>query len=306
MANTILTPTVIARRALATLYDTIVLAQLVYRDYDQDFSGKQGDTITVRKPATFEAKVFNRANGIQLQDITEGSFPVTLDTLLDVSFPVTSEERTLELDQLQERVIAPAAEAIAQDVDKRLADGLVDAANGSGGGGTVVSSGSASSVFTGKNGARALLGRKNIPFGDRFAVLSPEAAGVALDDPRFVEADKSGTTTALREGSVGRVYGFNTYESQTLGSAAQPEDGVAFHRQAVALVSRTLEKPDGVSTEHFAVENHGGLGIRVVKAYDINKKQDIYSLDFLCGVEAIRPEAAVELDFDAPEPESGD
>ncbi|MFE0517319.1 P22 phage major capsid protein family protein, partial [Streptomyces sp. NPDC058964] len=73
MANTFLTPDLIATRALATLYDTTVMAQLVHRDYDSDFRGRVGDTVTVRKPAVFTAQEFNRSTGIQPQDAVEGS-----------------------------------------------------------------------------------------------------------------------------------------------------------------------------------------------------------------------------------------
>ncbi len=41
MANRFITTHVIAARGLATLYNTIVLAGLVWRDFDADFRGKQ-------------------------------------------------------------------------------------------------------------------------------------------------------------------------------------------------------------------------------------------------------------------------
>lgn len=43
MANTLLTPSMIARRALATLYNQTVMAQLVWRDYEPEFAGKIGE-----------------------------------------------------------------------------------------------------------------------------------------------------------------------------------------------------------------------------------------------------------------------
>ena len=64
MANTLLTPSVIAQAALATLYETTVAAQLVHRDYDSEFVARVGDTVTIRKPAVFEAKEFDEATGI--------------------------------------------------------------------------------------------------------------------------------------------------------------------------------------------------------------------------------------------------
>lgn len=58
MSNTILTPNIIANEALDVLRTNAVMANLVHRDYSSEFVAGVGDTITVRKPATFEAKEF--------------------------------------------------------------------------------------------------------------------------------------------------------------------------------------------------------------------------------------------------------
>jgi hypothetical protein len=296
---TLITPSVIASAALPTLYNTIVLAGLVSRDYDSDFSGKAGDTITVRKPATFSVDEFDRADGIQLQDPSEGSFTVSLDTIPDVSFPVTTEELTLEVDQFRERLLTPAMEAIAQYLDGKLAETLIDAAEGVGGGGTASATGSTPENAAFRE-ARAKLSRAKLPLTGRYAVLSPEATAEVLGDELIVAVDKSGSPLALREGIIGRLFGIESYESQVLGYGAGDAgqaDGVAFHRSAIALVTRTLEKPMGLADSQVAVENYKGLGLRVVYDYDVDKKQDIVSVDFLYGRKAVRPEGAVQLNF---------
>ena len=298
---TLITPSVIASSALATLYNTTVLLPLVNRDYDSDFTGKQGDTITVRTPASFSVNEFDRATGIVLQDPTEGSFTVTLNKLLDVSFPVTSEELTLEIDRFEERLLNPAMEAISQDVDGRLAEQLVDAANASGGGGVATGLGtSAGERHAAFRKARRILSRNKLPFSERYSVLSPEGVEAITGDQIVLQANTSGSTLALREGAVGRLSGFDTYESQVFGLGAADKgqaDGVAFHKSAVAAVTRTLEKPMGVSANQVAVQNYKGLGLRVVRDYDVDKKQDVISIDTLIGVSTIRAAAAVELDF---------
>jgi hypothetical protein len=294
---TLITPTTIARSALATLYNTTLLAALVHRDYDSAFAGKVGDTVNVRVPATFTAEVFNRADGITLQDPTESSVPVVLDTILDVSFPVTTEELTLELDDFETRLLTPAMEAIVQDVDGRLAEKLIDAANDTGGGGVASGTSNPKDAFL---TARARLSRAKMPLANRYALLSPEATSDALTEDLFVRADASGSTQALREAQLGRIFGFDTYESQVLGYGPNDRgqaDGVAFHRDAVALVTRTLERPMGVAQNQVAIESYKGLGLRVVYAYDVDKKQDVISVDFLMGTKALRNAGAVELDF---------
>lgn len=298
---TLITPSVIAASALPTLYNNAVLLPLINRDYQQDFNGKQGDTITVRTPASFAVKVFDRSKGIELQDPTEGSFTVVLDKLLDISFPITSEELTLELTNFETRLLDPAMEAFAQDADGRIAEQLVDAAESGGGGGTADGTGtSAGERHKAFRVARRILSRNKIPLTERYGVLSPEGVEAITGDSIVLQANTSGSTEALREGSVGRLSGFDNYESQVFGNGPEDRgqaDGVAFHRSAVAAVTRTLETPMGVAPSQVSVQNYKGLGLRVVRAYDVDKKQDVVSIDTLLGVSTIRKSAAVQLNF---------
>ncbi|HEY4096375.1 MAG TPA: P22 phage major capsid protein family protein [Baekduia sp.] len=374
MANDILTPKIIAARALATLYNEAVLTGLVYRDYDPDFTGKQGDTITIRTPWTPEVNDFDRSTGIVVQNVVEGSTTLTLDTLADVSLVVTAEELTLALDDFAERILSPAMEAIVQKVDTDLAAALIaeattggeqaaitalassDVVTASGGrhglrngdqvvfpaltGGAGLTAGTTvyfvrdatlatfkvsatdggaavnitsdvtAGTFAAAGGgtatrgedsmassvllaARTTLSTNKLPSADRAAVLSPAATEQALSDPLFQQADKSGSTDALREAAIGRVFGLDSYESQVFSNG----DGVAFHKQAVALASRTLSLPMGVGEDQAAIASYKGLGLRVVKDYDITYKQDVISIDFLYGIKALRPAGAVVLDL---------
>lgn len=298
MANTFITPSVVARNALATLYNSTVFLPLVWRDFDPEFQGaKVGDAVTIRKPAVFTAGEFSTS--INVQTATESSTTVTLDKYPDVSFEVTAREKTLSLEDFSNRLIQPAAEALSQYVDRDIAENLIDAAEGGGGGGTATwTSSTPSTVFTGETGAVAKLGRAKLPDTGRSAVFSSEAAGVALGQSLFVEADKSGSTDALRNASIGRLFGFDTYQSQQIGYGAGDAgqaDGVAFHRQAVSVVTRALEMPGGGASA--AVESYKGLTLRVVTQYDINTKADITSLDLLYGIDALRPAGAVQLSF---------
>lgn len=299
MPNTFITPTVVARVGIATLYNTIVLAALVWRDFDEDFTGTQGDTVTVRKPAVFTAEEFNEAAGITLQDATEGSTTISLDKIANVSFTVTDKQRTLNVSDFREQLLKPAMEAIAQKVDGDIAEMLIDAAEGAGGGGTVNQPSVADPVGAFR-GARRVINRNLLPVSERYAVLSPEAESVVLGQDLVIAVDKSGATQALREGVIGRIVGFETYMSQVLGRGPGDRgqgDGVAFHRSAGVLATRNLELPKGVGEGQAERSNYKGLSLRVVYAYDLNKKKDNCSVDMLYGVKATRPEAAVQLDY---------
>lgn len=297
MANDFITPSVIARLGLATLYNTTVLASLVWRDFDSSFTGKQGDTITIRKPAVFTAEEFNRSSGVTLQEVDEDSTTVVLNKVANVSFAVTDEEMTLDVDDFQNRLLNPALEAITQKIDGELAEALIDAAESAGGGGTSTITSVPSDCLI---DARSKLSRNKLPTQDRHAVLSPEGVGKALSDDLFVQADQSGSTDALREASIGRVFGIDTYESQVFGLGSGDKgvaDGVAFHRSAVTLAVRPLEVPRGLPSNQVAVESYKGLSLRTTYDYNHSKKQDEVSVDVLYGIATTRKEGAVQLNM---------
>lgn len=293
MPHTLITPDLIARQAWANLLEDTVLTQLVYRDYEADFTGQQGDTITVRKPGTFTANEFNRTTGITLQNLTETSFPVVLDHLLDVSFAITAEQLTLDIVEFNERFIVPATDALVHKVEALLL-GLRASMTQSVGAGTGTALWSNPRVLL---GARKLLNKNLVPQGDRYAVVGPNIAAKWLEDPLFNEVDKRGDTDGLREAEIGRKFGFDTYEVNEITGTL--EEGIAFHRTAIALVARALAAPSS-STADAASFGADGIGIRVVKDYDIKYKQDVISLDLLCGVKLLDDKRAVVIEQQAP------
>ena len=295
--NVFITPSLIAKTALATLHHSLVFAGLVWRDFDADFTGKQGDTVTIRKPATFTAEEFDRSTGIKLQEIKENSTTVELDTIANVSVPVTDEEMTLSIEDFETQVLNGMVFAIAEKIDGDLAELGVDTANGGGGGGVADGSTSVTAAY---RTALARLGRNKLPLTDRYSVLSPESHAAVLGDDKLVKVNESGSSNALRNAIIGDLLGFVNYTTGVLGFGGGNKgeaDGLAFHKQALALVVRPLNTPKGVSPEQVSRQNYGGLSMRVVYAYNAHLKQDEVSVDVLYGKKALRPEGILELEF---------
>ena len=115
--NTFLTPEVVAKEALMVLTGNLVMADLVHRDYADEFVAV-GDTVSIRKPAKFAAKNFTGTT--ENQDITEGSVPVKLDRFRDVTVAVTSKQMALDIADFSKQVVEPAMQAIAQAIDEDL------------------------------------------------------------------------------------------------------------------------------------------------------------------------------------------
>ena len=286
MANTFLTPALIATRGLATLYETTVMPQLVHRDFDADFRGRQGDTVTVRKPAVFTAGEFNRGTGIVPQNATEGSVDVTLNHFADVSFTVTTEQLTLEIEDFGTQLLDPAMEAIAQKIDRDLLALREDIVQTAG-------------ATTGRTlndpeiliDAGTVLNQAKVPTTERRAVIGPVTNGEWLSKDVLKLVNESGSTEALREAYIGRrLFGFDPYMTQNV---TEPEEGVAFHRTAFALVMRPLEQTPGV--QDIAIMNYKGFSLRVVYDYDIKYKQTVVSVDCLYGTKTLDANRAVLL-----------
>jgi len=286
MANTLITPNIVARMVLDNLYEQAQVAQLVHRDFEADFAGKQGDTITVRKPATFVADRFDRANGIQLQDATEGSFTVSLNTLLDVSFALTTEEMTLEIDSWERRFAVPAAEAILEAIEGDVIGALLTTTNSIGTDGTPPDDPTIL-IDAGK-----VLDDNRVPRGERVAALTTTVAANFTKDPLFHQADQRGDTEGIREATIGRKFGFDNMSTTNMPAGG---DSVAFHRSAAACVFRTPEKPAGLASELYSVMAYKGFGLRVVQSYNNRLKQDEFSIDCLLGTQLIDEDRAVKI-----------
>ena len=270
MANTFLTMDMIAKEALMILRKNAVMAGLVHRDYSNDFVAGVGDTITIRKPATFTVKDFVEATGIEVQDATESKQTVKMDKFYDVSFAVTSKDLTMNISDFSAQLLVPAMMAFRDKIDAEIikvaevathkvthAEGLIAPAD-------VIA-------------VRKLLNDGATPLSMRSLVVGTQAEADLLSSELFVSAEKVGGTEGLKEASLGRKFGFDTYVDQNVGKKS-----LAFHKNALALVTRPLALPQG--NKESAIVNYDGFGLRVVKDYDINKKKDIISIDMVCGV----------------------
>lgn len=224
MANTLLTPSIIAREALMTLYSQTVMLPLVHRDYSTDFA-KVGDTVTVRKPATFVANEFTSA--ISVQDATESSVAVQMNKHLDVSFAVTSKEYALSISDFRTQLLDPAMEAIAQKVDQLLLSLYVDVYNTVGTAGTTPST-VADITVTGRT-----LDIAKVPLGGRTLAIDPYAKDKFLQIPSFFEADKVGDDgSALRTASLGKKFGLDTVLANNI---AAHSNGTVAHTGSFAV-----------------------------------------------------------------------
>jgi hypothetical protein len=210
MGNEFISIKNIARQLLPRLIENLVFPNLVHKDYSETFVNGQGTTIQVKKPVILEARDFDESTGTSPQDVKEKSVEVTLDKLATVDVEFGAIQSATSVDDLNRLFIEPAAVALAQKIN---ADGLELYKDIPYIGGTAGSTPDALSDLT---SARKLLNINKAPVTPRYAIWDPEAEAKFLELDTFVEADKSGTTEALRNGSLGRIMGFENFMSQAV------------------------------------------------------------------------------------------
>lgn len=210
MAQTVLTADIIAKEALMLLDNELVMAKQVFRGYENEFDKrvngyKVGETISIRRPTDFTVR---DGAVMDVQDVIEGTTTITVDKRKGVDFKFTSQDLTLKIEELSERVIKPAMIQLANQIDMDLHGLYKYVPNWVGTPDTTINS------FADFAKAPQLLDEYAVP-SDRSAVLSP-ADHWALAGSQTALYMQDVAKGAYRKGSIGMIGGVDTYMSQNV------------------------------------------------------------------------------------------
>ena len=215
MGNTFITPLVVAKLAIPALLKNWVFAGLVHRDYSKEFK-KVGNSVRIRKPATFTAIEFDGDLEGEWQTIQETYVDVLMDTVLTVPIEFTQVEQSLDIVNFNLQVVEPAMQALAQKVDEKLALKYKDIPYYHD-----ITETDQGTILASVLGARKVQNDLKVPFDKpRYAVMSPLTTATLLALDAFRDLDKVGDTKALKEASIGRRFGYEFFENQNIQTHA--------------------------------------------------------------------------------------
>jgi len=278
MANTFITPDIIAREALMVLEDQIISPQVMDTSRAADFTGaKVGTTVKVRRPVGFAADTYNNAgesgNNVTIQQASESTIDLTLEKLFDVSFEVTNTQLTTDIDDFNSRLLVPAMSALAEAIDRYALGKMINL------GGIEAPNADFSAPNSTADMAAIIETMNNhmIPMTNRKLVVSPSMQTSLYSISEFVRANESGNVSPLTEAQLGRFMGLDMVMSQNLPShtpgvltTTASMDG-AFTTSAAANAGATslaLTGGQASKTNAFLAGDH------VTVTYDSGKKLD--------------------------------
>jgi hypothetical protein len=282
VANTFLKAEKIVRAALGLLQREIVLPNLVWRFGQADFEGAKDDTITLRLPAVLTARDYEwrtRGAAIVIDDLTEIGVDVALDTHPYSAVAITDEQLTLDIVDFGAQVLQPQVRAVAERLENLTAVTL--------GGAIVPADAEVAHTIGTTDGyvtavrARRILNEHNVPMAGRVLLLGAAMEEDFLNSDHLTLVDQSGSDSALRDGTLGRILGFTVVTS----NAIDPDIGYAFHSTAIAYGNVAPVVPAGASAG--ASETYAGLAMRWIRDYDPNYLRDRSVVSSFAGAASV-------------------
>jgi hypothetical protein len=213
MANTLgyYNPLFYAQEALIQLEKALGMASRVHRGYEQERrSFNRGEYINIRKPSTFSAQDAPAT----AEDIVSESVQIQLAYWREVKFKLTDKELAFTSQMIIDEHIRPAAYALADDVDLKLAALYADI--------PWYHDLASTTAVTDVTGTRKVMVDNAVPLGGEnvyYMVGSAFEKGL-LDLAAFTQHQGGGerAVESQRRGYLGKRYGFEFFTNQNTPS----------------------------------------------------------------------------------------
>lgn len=205
-------PEIWSAQMLVSLKKTLVYAgpSVVNRDYQGEIAN-MGDTVRIRSISRPTISTYSKNGTLTYETLTDAQRSLQIDQAKVFSFVVDDIDLAQGPGGELEGALTEAVYGHADAADQYVA-GLYTGAASANAIGTVSITTAALAVAN-LIALRVRLDNANVPLEGRYVVVPPWYYGLLLGSDLFVRADASGTTEGLRNGQVGRAFGFDVLES---------------------------------------------------------------------------------------------
>lgn len=200
---------VLLREGLMALRENAIMIRQCQFDVSEE-AAKKGATINVDLPYAIPAQEIVIGTPNTATPLVPTVVPVTLDNWWEAKFGMSDKDITEVENGIYPMSASEAVKSLANKVDESALALYKDTY------GQVGSAGSAPNAVADLTGSRKTLNAQLAPLGNRTLLLDVEAEAALLGLDTFHEVDKVGDTEALREGSMGRKFGFDIHMDQNM------------------------------------------------------------------------------------------
>lgn len=340
MAHQLYTPEQAARSTLAAVRYKSTLARLVNTDYSTEFTAGRGASVTVKRPVMLDkARVYtaeNRKNGdaITYTDLVQPYTSVSISDQVYQAVKLPDDFVTFTLESLENQVVGPMAESVAEHLNKVVIDAFGSVKSGLLSGFDADPKDAAAKPYLGTNGTAYKdldeLRAANTEFAGFAAGVTVKAAdlkaqyrgdvskairaahqllgqrGVPLNG-RYLAVGANWEAALLGLDNLNKVNEAgnpDTLRDATLGRlygfnivvdyAIDPNAAYAFQRDAITLVTRTTALPRGAAFSSTVAKD--GFTMRYLQDYDPDHLTDRAVVDTFAGAQVLDPQRIVKLD----------
>ena len=254
MPNVFQNPDMLAAKSLLFFKNELVFSELVDRQWDDKFGregAKIGDSLRLRDANNFTVRT---GNAFTPQDIEETVKTLVIDTPLGVDFIIDNADMSLTIDRFEERYARPALRALANKVDRYVAELYRNVPNATG------TYNTAPSAFADFQAPRTRLNNFGVPEDDRYFVVDPDVEAAAVSAMSALFNNQSEIGKQYMKGSMGRALGAPWRMTQNvIAHTAGLLGGAANALTNGANQTGSTLNIDGVTASQAAWAKHGDL-----------------------------------------------
>lgn len=270
---------VIAKAGAKLFEDNLMFCKSIAKADESDFDGKNGfkagQTINVNLPMrSIPTSAFDQTSTVQ--DIVEGTKPLTLNIISSQAFEINTSEFATEigLEAVMNRVIKPAAVSMAHDFEDKVLAQATDSIFNS-----VGSAGSNTFDPDVILNARQLMNENLCPKNtdERFFLFNSRAGRAAVGARKGLFQSSTEIAKQYKEGYIGMADGFNWLESEMTQTHTNGNDVVFEVRTTVSTQGQTTLVVEGLTTTTGTVTK--GTVFTIASVYAVNPQTKEVSSD---------------------------
>lgn len=253
MANSILTPTQVTRKALQILHQKLNFIGSINRSYDDSFAkegAKIGTDLKIRLPNQYSVTSGAVFTG---QDTTESSVTLQVNNQKHVGLNFTSQDLTLSMDDFSDRVLDPAMSVLAANIESDVLSNVYkDVYN-------QVNNHGASATFNKLLQGGKILDDNLAPVNDRSICMNTQDRVDLVDALKGLFNDQTALSKQYREGVMGRTAGFDFMQNTMMPSHTRGAATTAYTTDTRTSALPTTLPNTPISSITVATGTGGGL-----------------------------------------------